>query len=112
MNFAARAAWSRLAHLPEIILAAEAQNSLFGRADLMPKLLSVFIWSNLLIAFVNGEPHAPRIHFEFIDQKVPGKLNGVFLEVIAEREIPKHLEKSLMPRRLADFVQVVMLAAG
>src|SRR5260221_11769488 len=43
---------------------------------------------------------------------MPGELDRVFLEVIAERKIPEHLEESLMPHRLADFVEVVVLAAG
>src|SRR5439155_13485639 len=53
----------------------------------------------------------PRIHLQFIHHKVPRKLDRVFLEVIAEAEIAEHLKKRLMPRRLADFVEVVVLAA-
>ena len=53
-----------------------------------------------------------RIELEFVDQQVPGKLDRVFLEVIAKRKIAEHLEKRLMPRGLADFVQIVVLAAG
>ena len=34
------------------------------------------------------------------------------LEVIAKRKIPEHLEKRLMPRSLADFVKIVVFAAG
>ena len=43
MNLTARPAGSGLAHLPEIIFAAKAQDSLARRADLFPKLLGVFV---------------------------------------------------------------------
>ena len=112
MNLAARPARTGLAHLPEIILAAKAQNSFSRRADLLPEPFRVFVRTDFIVAFVNGEPHARRIELELVDQQVPGKLDRVFLEIIAERKIPEHLEKRLMPRGLADLVQVVMLAAG
>src|SRR2546421_8087562 len=112
MDFAARPAWSGLAHLPEIIFLAETQNALTRCADLCPKLLSLFVWPDLIVAFKNGEPHARRIELIFIDQKVPRKLDRVFFEVIAERKIADHFEESLVTRGLADFVQIVVLAAG
>ena len=43
--------------------------------------------------------------------KRPGKFDGAVLEVVAEREIAKHLEKGVMPRRIADIVEIVVLAA-
>src|SRR5690606_28207933 len=36
----------------------------------------------------------------------------LFLEIIAEREIAQHFEEGEMPRREADIVEVVVLAAG
>src|SRR6185503_13278497 len=33
-----------------------------------------------------------------------------FLEIIAEREIPEHLEKRVMPCRFPNFVEIVVLA--
>src|SRR5207237_2946629 len=111
MNLAARAAWSGLAHLPEIVFAAETKNSFFRRADLFPKLFRVFVRANLVVTFENCEPHARRIELEFIDQQIPGKLDRVFFEIIAEGKIAEHLEKSLMPRGLPNFVQIIVLAA-
>ena len=35
-----------------------------------------------------------------------------FLEVIAEGEVAEHLEEGVMPRSIADVVEVVVLAAG
>src|SRR6185295_20383684 len=43
MDLAAWTTGSRIAHLPEIILLAEAQDSFAGRAHLLPEFLGVFI---------------------------------------------------------------------
>ena len=39
-------------------------------------------------------------------------MDRVFLEIIAEREIPQHLEEGVVARCVADIVEVVVLAAG
>ena len=51
-------------------------------------------------------------HLENFRDEFPGERNRVFLEIIAEREIPHHLEKRMVPRGIADIVEIVMLAAG
>src|SRR5439155_24787628 len=45
-------------------------------------------------------------------EEIPCVLDCFALEVISKRKVPEHLEKSLMPRGLSYFVEVVMLAAG
>ena len=35
----------------------------------------------------------------------------LFLEIIAEREIAEHLEEGVVPRGIADIVEIVVLAA-
>ena len=37
--------------------------------------------------------------------------NRLFLEIIAERKIAEHLKKCVVPRGIADIVEVIMLAA-
>ena len=39
-------------------------------------------------------------------------LDRLLLEVIAEAEISEHFEERVMPRRVADIVQIVVLAPG
>ena len=41
-----------------------------------------------------------------------GHLDGAFLEVIAERPVPEHLKKRVMPARSADVIQIVVLPTG
>ena len=39
-------------------------------------------------------------------------LDRLFLEIVAEAEIPQHLEEGMVAGGVADIVQVVVLAAG
>ncbi len=49
---------------------------------------------------------------EFLGDQGPGEFDRVFLEIVAEGEIPQHLEKGVVTRGVADIVEVVVLAAG
>src|SRR5689334_23216779 len=69
MNFAAWTTRTRLAHLPEIILLAKAQNAFARRADSLPKTLGIFIRRNVLIAAINREPQTLRIKFQNVDEQ-------------------------------------------
>ncbi len=40
------------------------------------------------------------------------KCDRVFLEIVAEGEIPQHLEEGVVARGVADIVEIVVLAAG
>src|SRR5215213_2455879 len=110
MNLTTWSTRARLAHLPEIVFAAEAQDAFARRADLLPKAFGIFIRRHFRVAFVNREPQPLRIEFQLINQQFPGQLNRVFLEVVAKRKITKHLEERVMPRGLSNFVKVVVLA--
>src|SRR6185436_20019128 len=112
MNLAAWTTWASLAHLPEVILATEPQNTLARRTHLVPEVLRIFVGGDFLVAFVNREPQPRRIQSQHIHQQLPGKLNRTFFEIVAKRKITEHLEKRVMPGRLTDFVQIVVLAAG
>ena len=56
---------------------------------------------------VSFPPAAP-----FPGDQVPGKLDRTLLEIVAEREIPEHLEEGEMAGGVADIVEIVVLAAG
>ncbi len=112
MNLAAWTTRSSFTHLPEVVVAPEAQDPLARRAHLFPEFFRVFIRRNFLVAFVNRKPQSRRIQFENINQQLPGKLDRVFLEVVAKRKIAEHLEERMMPGGFPDLVQIVMLSAG
>jgi len=39
-------------------------------------------------------------------------VDRVALEIIAEREVPQHLEERVVPGGVADVFEVIVLAAG
>jgi hypothetical protein len=47
-----------------------------------------------------------------LGDQVPRQLDRAFLEIVAEREIAEHLEEGVVPRGIADIVEVIVLAAG
>src|SRR4029079_1120330 len=92
-------------HLPEIIFAAEFQYSLGSRTNSFPKLFGLAVGRNLIVALENRKPQTGFLEFQFIYEKVPGKLDRFFLKIIAERKITEHFEKSMMPRGFSDLVK-------
>ena len=46
-----------------------------------------------------------------LGQHRPGEADGLFLEVVAEREVAEHLEERVVPVRRPDVVEIVVLAA-
>ncbi len=44
--------------------------------------------------------------------ELPGVGDGIALEVIAEGEIPQHLEEGVMPLGVADLLEIVVLSPG
>ena len=111
MNLAAWSTRARVAHLPEIVFMTEAQDPLGGCPHLLPETFSVFIRRHFRVALVNREPQSLWIEFQNINQQLPGKLDRVFLEIVAKRKITQHLEKRVMPRGLSYLVKIVVLAA-
>jgi hypothetical protein len=47
-----------------------------------------------------------------LGHQLPGVLDGFLLEVVAEGEIPQHLEEGVVAAGAADVLEVVVLAAG
>ena len=44
--------------------------------------------------------------------EIPGEMDRLALEVVAEAEVAEHLEKRVVPGGVADVLQIVVLAAG
>ena len=106
-DFRARAARPGVAHRPEIIGAGDADDAALRQArDLLPQI------ERLVVVDVDGGGELVLGQAEFLGDQVPGQLDGAVLEVVAEREVAEHLEEGVMPRGVADVVEVVVLAAG
>ena len=79
----------------------------FGQPrDLLPEI------ERLVVVDIDGGRELVLRQAEFLRHQVPGQFDGAVLEIVAEREIAEHLEKRVMPRGVADIVEIVVLAAG
>jgi hypothetical protein len=113
-DLAARTAGARVGHLPEVIalvfwasgLVADADTALFRHADLLPPEIV-----GLVILVIHRHPQAFRRQLVLLGQQIPGIADRIALEVVAEGEVAEHLEEGVMARRVADVLEVVVLAA-
>ena len=105
MDLGAGAAGTDIAHGPPVVLFAEAQDALRRRAPFDPEALG------LVVVGVDREPEPLNRQAQFVDQQMPGKVDGFLLEVVAKGEVAQHLEKGVVARAGTDVLQVVVLAA-
>jgi len=103
----ARAAGARIAHGPEVVLFAHADEAFFGDAHLFaPDVVGFVVFAeHRNPQFVLGQAH-------LLGQKLPGIGDGILFEIIAEGKVAEHLEKGVMTGGLADIFQVVVFAPG
>ena len=66
----------------------------------------------LIIISIDGDQKAGLVERKFARDQLPGVENRLFLEIVAEREVAQHLEKSVVARRVTDIVEVIVLAAS
>ncbi len=106
-DFGTGAAGPGVAHRPEIGVGGDADDLPVRQAgDLAPQP------EGLVVIGIDGD-HQPVLgQPQIAGEQFPGKTDRVFLEIIAEGEIPQHLEESEMAGGIADIVEVVMLAPG
>ena len=114
VNLAAGAAGAGVAHLPEIVFCSELVDAIFRHTLAEPQVVrfgiardSVFAFEDRYVElrFVDSEPLRRR-------DQLPRVGYGIFLEVIAEREISQHLEKRVMTIGEAYVFKIVVLASG
>ena len=107
VDLGARAARAGVAHLPEVVLVAEALDAIHRHADLLVPHGLGFV-----VALVDGDPQAVAVEAEPLGDELPAPRDGVGLEVVAEAEVAEHLEEHEVALGAADIVEVVVLAAG
>jgi hypothetical protein len=107
VDLRARPARPGVAHLPEVVLVAEALDALHRHADLLvPDRLG------LVVALVDGDPEPVAVEPPHTSV-TSSQLHGMpLLEVVAEAEVAEHLEEHEVALGAADVVEVVVLAAG
>ena len=105
-DFGAGAARPRGAHRPEVVLLVEPDDPRGGDPHrLVPEVV------RLVILAEDGDGHPRAVEADLAGEEVPPEEDRLLLEVVAEREVPQHLEERVVPRRVAHVFEVVVLAA-
>ena len=105
-NLAARAARPCIAHRPEIVAGRDTDDAMIRQTCNFFPQLKCFI-----IGVIDGRGQLVGIKSPDFGQQFPRMGDRLFLEIIAERKIAEHFKKCVMPRSIADIVEVIMLAA-
>ncbi len=106
-DLGARPAGAGRAHHPEIVGGGDADDALFRQpGDLLPEV------RRGVVVVIDGDEEPVLRQAEVAGEKVPGQRDRLLLEVVAEGEVAEHLEKGVMAGRVADVVEIVVLAAG
>ena len=105
VDLRARAARPGVAHLPEVLARPEPVDLVRRDPDLaLPDLRC------LLVLVKHRDNELGRIDLPALRDQLPGELDRLALEVIAEREVPEHLEEGVVARAAADLFEIVVLA--
>ncbi|TFA98277.1 hypothetical protein CCMA1212_009972 [Trichoderma ghanense] len=110
----ARTAGTLVTHLPEVVLHVSRQDLVFGHAHRFPKLLGFQIGLEVegRVALKVRDVEASRVEAIDLGEQLPGHLDGILLEVVAEGPVAQHLEKGMVVTVLADIVEIVVFATG
>lgn len=113
-DFRTRAAGAGVRHLPEVVgriagalVVADPDDALGGHADFLgPDVVG------LVVFLVDRDPQLLGRQLVDLGQQLPGVLDGLALEVVAEAEVAQHLEERMVAGGVAHVLEVVVLAAG
>src|SRR3546814_3965398 len=87
-DFAARTARPCVAHRPEIVARRDADDALFGQArDLLPQV------ERFVVSVIDGRDQSLGRQAPGLGDQRPGVVDGLFLEIVAEGEIPQHFKE-------------------
>ena len=106
-DFRTRAARAGIAHRPEIVRGRDADDAAVGNpGDLLPQGVG------FVVLGIDRDGELVLGQAQLAGDQRPGPFDGVGFEIIAKREVAEHLEEGVMARRIADIVEVIVLAAG
>ena len=95
--------------LPEVILLAELEDALGGDADLLvPDAEGLIVGGSGFIAGKYGRIEALGVqaHPLLAGQELPGPVDGLLLEVVAEGEVAQHLKVGAVAGGVADVLDI------
>src|SRR5690606_30644975 len=112
VDLAARTAGPGVAHGPEVVGHAEADQAIVAEtAHLAPELAGVRVLGDPLLSLEVGAHEPLPREAEDLRQEFPRIDDRLLLEVVAEAEVAQHLEERMMPRRRPHGFEAVVLAA-
>ena len=94
----------RVSHRPEVVLLPQAQDPVLRNVRL-PEL------ERLVVVGEDRGAEPSGRNGQVAGQELPGVGDGLGLEVVAEGEVPQHLEERVVAGRAPDVLQIVVLAA-
>ena len=107
VNFGTGTAGAGVTHGPEVVLFAQAGDAGFRDAHLVLPDVVGFV-----VVFVDGDVEFFRVKAVAVGEQIPGKFNGLFLEVIPKGKVAQHFKEGMVAGGVAHVFQVVVLAAG
>ena len=108
VQLAARPARPRRPALPEVLRPRALHDPLERHADRLPRRDRLLVRADpeLLVALEHRDPDVLGRKAEPLQRQLPGRLDGLLLEVVADREVAEHLEERQVARGVADVVDV------
>ena len=112
MDFRAGATGTGLTHFPEVVLLVGLQDALGGHV-LGPEVDGLLIEGQpiLGVAFEDRDVQAVLVDAVAVCEQLPGPVDGLLLEVVAEGPVPEHLEHGVVVGVHTHLLEVVVLAA-
>ena len=110
INLRASPAWTRFAHLPEVVIRAKFRQMVLGDV-LQPELPGLDVPRDAAFTFEDGDEKLVLRNLPDAGQQFPREPDRLFLEVVTERKVAEHLEKRVMAGRRSYVFEVVVLAA-
>ncbi len=90
---------------PEVVAAAEPHDAVLREAVRLPQLHGLLVGGHLVVAAEHAHPDLVALDAELVGE-LQRPLDGLGLEVVAEREVAEHLEEGEVARGLADVLDV------
>jgi hypothetical protein len=104
VDLGARAAGTRVSHLPEVLLLIEPEDPVLWHSDVIaPDSVGIFVFPE------DRNDHRRLGDPDHACEVVPAVLDGPLLEIVPEREVPEHLEERVVAGSPANVLEVVVL---
>ena len=112
VNLATGTTRACVAHLPEVILKVSVENSL-GRKMLLPNSSSLVVALKSLACSPLEYSYIKTVGVELynLGKILPSPVDSLFLEIVAERPVAKHLEHCVVIGIVTYLFEVVVLSA-